>query len=165
MVDTATSKTDAVPLATKKSAEVLHGLKTIYNRPKKTRILNRPSVMLQVDSGNEFMGVVKRYFDDNEVVVKYGKPGRSRQQPFAESHNSWSHYYWSPGLPCLAKYRLFIFQFLGIRSFRKLESKESIVDCSRMLDLRTGACECVCVCACVYASNHTDQYTREAEPR
>jgi len=87
VVDTATSKTDAVPLATKKATEVLQGLKTIYNRPKKKRILDRPSVMMQVDSGNEFMGVVKRYFDDNKVVVKYGKPGRSRQQSFAESHN------------------------------------------------------------------------------
>ena len=87
VVDTATSKTDAVPLATKQAAEVLQGLKTIYNRPKKKRILNVPSVMMQVDSGKEFMGAVKRYFDDNKVVVKYGKPGRSRQQSFAESHN------------------------------------------------------------------------------
>ena len=48
VVDTSTSKTDAVPLATKKAAEVLQGLKTIYNRPKKKRILDRPSGMMQV---------------------------------------------------------------------------------------------------------------------
>ena len=65
-------------MATKKAAEVLQGLKTIHNRPKKKRILDRRSVTTQVDSGKEFAGVVKRYFDDNKVVVKYGKPGRSR---------------------------------------------------------------------------------------
>ena len=30
-----------------------------------------------------------------------------------------------------------------LRGFQKVESKESIVDCSRILDLRTGVCVCV----------------------
>ena len=43
--------------------------------------------MLQVDNGSEFKGKTKQHFEKNNVIMKYGLPGRSRQQAFAETCN------------------------------------------------------------------------------
>jgi hypothetical protein len=83
VVDTITGLTDAVPLKNKEAKTVLEGFKEIFNK----RVLPKPKWSIQVDSGSEFHGVVKKYFDDNGILVRYGKPDRSRQQAMAENRN------------------------------------------------------------------------------
>eukprot|EP01132_Coremiostelium_polycephalum_P009074 gene9074-11114_t len=43
--------------------------------------------MIQVDPGSEFKGEVKKYFNDKNVIIRYGKVGRHRQQSLVESRN------------------------------------------------------------------------------
>ena len=84
VVDIATRITDAEPLNTKKAEDVLKAFKIIYKRGR----LKPPSVRLEVDDGGEFKSVVKEYFvKEIGVLVKYGKPGRHRQQCYAECAN------------------------------------------------------------------------------
>jgi len=83
IVDCATRSLDAEPLKTKQPKEVLKGIKKIYKR----KYLNIPSDFFCVDAGNEFKGEVKRYFNDHNVIVRVGKPGRHRQQCLVEYFN------------------------------------------------------------------------------
>lgn len=82
VTDVATRLSDAVPLKSKATAEIIKGFKEIYNRD----ILDLPMVM-RTDSGSEFKGDVKKYFNKHGVGVKYGKPGRSRQLAVVEKTN------------------------------------------------------------------------------
>ncbi|EFA77425.1 hypothetical protein PPL_12641 [Heterostelium album PN500] len=43
--------------------------------------------MIQTDPGSEFKGVVKRYFDEKGIYIRYGRPGRHRQQALVEQRN------------------------------------------------------------------------------
>lgn len=81
VVDAHSRLTDAEPLSSKTSEGVLKAFKAIYRR----KILNKPTVMIIVDSGTEFKGKVTPHFKG--IVIKRGKPGRSRQQAMVESHN------------------------------------------------------------------------------
>ena len=45
-----------------------------------------PSI-IQVDAGTEFKGVVQKYFTENNVLIRVGDVGRSRQQAMVESRN------------------------------------------------------------------------------
>ena len=84
VVDVATRILDAEPLKTKSSNDVLKAFKRIYRR----EYLRPPTVRLEVDDGNEFKFVVRDYFiNDLHVLVKLGKPGRHRQQCYAEKAN------------------------------------------------------------------------------
>ena len=74
VVDIATRRTDAEPLKTKDSAEVKKAFQKIYKR----KIIKQP-LRLEVDSGNEFMGDFKKYYDKLLTIVKK-TVGRHRQQ-------------------------------------------------------------------------------------
>ena len=82
VVDLGSRLTDAVPLKDKKSESVKKAFQEIYKRG----ILKIPKRM-EVDPGAEFKGEVKDYFDKHGVHVRYGKPGRHRQQALAERRN------------------------------------------------------------------------------
>lgn len=84
VVDTATRQSDAEPLKGKTSAEVKKAFEKIYKRD----ILKMPEFMM-FDSGSEFHGVVKSYFEDNDVSVKYGKPGKHTQLSIVERTNQY----------------------------------------------------------------------------
>jgi hypothetical protein len=83
VVDLATGITDAQPLRKKTPEAVLNALKKIYKRP----YLNIPLDFFGTDPGSEFKGVVKRYMNHKGVIMKYGRPGRHRQQAMVESRN------------------------------------------------------------------------------
>lgn len=82
VVDLGSRLTDAIPLKEKTAPAVLSGLKKIYKRG----ILELPK-LFQCDPGSEFKGVVKKYLLDNDVSIRYGKTGRSRQQALVERRN------------------------------------------------------------------------------
>jgi len=81
VVDIATRRTDAEPLKTKDSSEVKKALQKIYKR----KILKQP-LRLEVDSGKEFMGDFKKYYDTLLDLVKK-VVGRHRQQSVVETKN------------------------------------------------------------------------------
>jgi len=82
VVDCATGKTDAEPLKEKSVGATLNAFKKIYKRG----IIKMPR-RLEVDPGAEFKGEVKKYFEDNNCYVRYGKVGRHRMQALAEARN------------------------------------------------------------------------------
>ena len=67
-VDTITGLTDPVPLKTKEAEETLEGFKKMFN---KADPLPKPKWSIQLDEGGEFKSVVKKYFDDNGILVRY----------------------------------------------------------------------------------------------
>ncbi len=83
VVDTATHHMDAEPLENKSTASVLNAFKSIFKRP----YLKLPQYSIEVDDGTEFKGSVKKYFEDNHVIVRAGKPYRHRQQAVVEWMN------------------------------------------------------------------------------
>ena len=83
VIDANSRACDAEPLKTKTADEVLKAFKKIYNR----NYLKLPKYQLQVDAGNEFKGVVAKYFKDKHVSIRVGKPGRSRMQAMVERLN------------------------------------------------------------------------------
>ena len=83
VVDPATGITDAQPLKERSAEAVLRGFKDIFAR----KILPIPSTQIQCDSGSEFKGAVKKYFNDKGIGVRYAKTARSRQTPYAEARN------------------------------------------------------------------------------
>ena len=83
VVDQATRKIDCMALKSKDNKTVLLGLKQIY----KNDILKKPRVMT-TDNGNEFEGVVNKYFEDNNIEHKKGIPGRHRQTALVEAANN-----------------------------------------------------------------------------
>lgn len=83
VVDLGSRLTDAEPLKKKSAEEVKKAFEEIYKRG----ILKMPSYSMQTDPGSEFKGVVQKYFEDNGVFVRYGKPGRHRQQGLVEARN------------------------------------------------------------------------------
>ena len=82
VVDLGSRLTDAEPLKNKESAHIVEAFKKIYKRG----VLKMPG-MIQTDPGSEFKGETKKYFKENECFIRYGKPGRHRQQALAESRN------------------------------------------------------------------------------
>lgn len=87
VVDTGSRLTDCEPIKGKKSIDALNALKRIYNRPKKDRILEKPSVSIEVDDGSEFKADFKAFFGKEKVYMRVAQPGRSRQQGLVENRN------------------------------------------------------------------------------
>lgn len=83
LVDVSTGITDAEPLKAKDQESILEAFKKIFKR----KIFKSFPLFLAVDDGAEFKGIVRDYFINNKVLIKYGKPGRSRQQAYAEQRN------------------------------------------------------------------------------
>ncbi len=80
VVDTANGMTDGIPLKTKSNKEVEKAFIQVFKH------IGKPSY-IEVDSGSEFLGDVKRFFEKNEIAVKTSKVGRSRQVSYAENRN------------------------------------------------------------------------------
>ena len=82
LVELACRRVDAKPLKNKEAQTVLDAFKRIYERG---RIIP-PTHRLEVDSGTEFTNELVRNFFTKEVgvLIRYGQPGRHRQQCYAE---------------------------------------------------------------------------------
>jgi hypothetical protein len=76
-------KADGTKYRYREADQTLKAFQRIYKR----KILSFPESMLQVDNGAEFKGKTKEHFEKQNVIMKYGLPGRSRQQAFAETRN------------------------------------------------------------------------------
>jgi len=83
VVDVATGKTAARPITAVASTQVVKAFKSIYAKGD----LELPQVMIQTDGGPEFKGLTQDYFEKHKILIRYGKPHRSRQQAFAENRN------------------------------------------------------------------------------
>ena len=82
VIDNYSRYADAQPLKSKKAKEVLQAFLTIYKRG----FVRKPQY-LQIDSGSEFSGVVKKYFKDHDTAIRVGKPGRHSQEATVEQMN------------------------------------------------------------------------------
>jgi Integrase core domain len=82
VVDVATKKIDALPLRTKSASTVKTAFVKIYNG----KVLKMPQ-RIEIDPGTEFKSQVADYFEDNDVFMRVGKPGRHRQQAIVERVN------------------------------------------------------------------------------
>lgn len=83
VVDTGSRLVDVEPMKNKSSLDTLKAIQSIYKR----KILKLPQEQMQVDSGSEFKGEFKKFFEDKGVFVRYAQTGRSRQQALVESRN------------------------------------------------------------------------------
>ena len=85
VVELACKRVDAEPIKNKEAPTVLNAFKRIYQRG---RIIP-PTHRLEVDSGTEFNNELIRNFftKDIGVQIRYGEPGRHRQQCFVEKAN------------------------------------------------------------------------------
>ena len=81
--DVASNTTDAEPLKTKNSSEVLKAIQTIYKR----KYLDEVTYELCVDAGSEFTGPFKEYFEKKGIILKVSQPSRHRQTAVVESKN------------------------------------------------------------------------------
>jgi len=82
VVELACRRVDAELIKNKEAQTVLNAFKTIYRRG---RIIP-PTHRMEVDSGTEFNnGLIRNFFTrDIGVHIRYGEPGRHRQQCFVE---------------------------------------------------------------------------------
>lgn len=87
VVDTGSRLTDCEPMKSSKAVDALNALKRIYSRPKKERILEKPTVSIEVDSGSEFKAEFKKYFQKEDIFFRVAQSGRSRQQGLVENRN------------------------------------------------------------------------------
>ena len=71
-----------IPLRTKTANAIKNGFVKVYNG----KYLEFPK-RIELDPGTEFKSVVKNYFENNNVKVKYGKTGRHRNQAIVERMN------------------------------------------------------------------------------
>ena len=86
VADSHNKKMDAEPIKSKVQGdnEILNAFKKIYSRG----ILKFPKI-LKMDNGTEFKAVnLQNYLLNNDVIIKYGVPGRHRQQTIAETANN-----------------------------------------------------------------------------
>jgi hypothetical protein len=83
VVDVSSRLCDAEPIKNKTAQAVLTAFKKIYER----KIINLP-IRIKCDSGTEFKGITKEYFEDNNVHILYGLPNRHRQQSLVEKKNA-----------------------------------------------------------------------------
>jgi transposase InsO family protein len=84
VVDTYDRSIDAEPMKTTKSSEAVKAIKKIFSR----EYLKEPILMIQTDNGSEFKKDFYNYVkNDLKVILKYGKPYRSRQQALVERMN------------------------------------------------------------------------------
>lgn len=84
VVDVGSRKVDAEPIKNKDSSNIKKAFKTIYSR----KHISMPTVMIQTDPGAEFNNpIVKKYFEDKNVFMRFGRVGRSQQQAIVEAMN------------------------------------------------------------------------------
>ena len=83
VTDTGTNRTAIEKLKSKTPESVLKGIQKIYN----SNGWKEPSYEIQVDSGSEFKGAFKKYFNDKGIRIRASRSGRSNQQAVVESKN------------------------------------------------------------------------------
>lgn len=83
VVDIGSRICDAEPVKGKTQNDIMKAFETIYSR----KILEWPTKLLQVDQGAEFGKQTKKLFNSKEIMVRYSKQGRSRQQAVVEAYN------------------------------------------------------------------------------
>ena len=82
VVDIHSRKCDAEPITTKSADTVVKAFEKIYKR----KILKLPK-MITFDSGSEFKGDCRRYFEEQDITVKYAQTNRHRQNALVEAKN------------------------------------------------------------------------------
>lgn len=82
VIEVSRRRVDAEPIKNKTAQTVLNAFKKIYQRGR----LKPPTDRLECDSGKEFDNELVRNFfrNENGVLIRYGEPGRHKQQSFAE---------------------------------------------------------------------------------
>lgn len=84
VVDAINGITDAEPMKERDGSTVEKAFKKIFSRNR----LKMPRYEIQMDQGAEFKNKrIEKYFEDNNVGIKWGKVDRSRQQALVESRN------------------------------------------------------------------------------
>ena len=81
VVDNWSNEIDFEPIKIKTPDVVLNAFKKIVSRP----YLKMPNASIRVDAGTEFQGVFKKYFFDNNILLRVSLPGRHKQNAVAES--------------------------------------------------------------------------------
>ena len=82
VVDIHSRRCDAEPITSKHTDIVVRAFEKIYKR----KIIKLP-IKITFDSGNEFKGDVKRYFEDQDIAVRYAETSRHRQVAMVEAKN------------------------------------------------------------------------------
>lgn len=82
VVDIHSRKCDAEPITTKLSETIVKAFNKIYKR----NILKLP-IQITFDNGKEFKGDTRRYFEDQDIKVRYAETNRHRQIAMVESKN------------------------------------------------------------------------------
>ena len=82
VIDVGSRYKEAEPLKTKYSSEIAKAFETIYTRS----LLKYPKT-LNIDSGSEFRGEVKKLFTNHNVKLVVGEPGNHRAQGIVERFN------------------------------------------------------------------------------
>ena len=82
VVDIHSRRCDAEPITTKHADVIVKAFEKIYKR----KILSKP-IMITFDSGREFKGDCKRYFEDQDINIKYAETNRHRQVALVEAKN------------------------------------------------------------------------------
>jgi hypothetical protein len=80
VVNNYTRHFDAEPMKDRSSTDTLKAIKKIYERIKEPE-------RLEVDSGTEFQGAFKKYFNDKGINIRVAEINRHRQQGLVESRN------------------------------------------------------------------------------
>jgi hypothetical protein len=83
VVDNYSRKFDAEPMKIKSSDATLSAFKRLYERG----LIKEPK-FLELDSGTEFHGAVKDYFENKGIMIRYAMTNRHRQQGLVESRNN-----------------------------------------------------------------------------
>ena len=81
VVDIWSNEIDFEQIKNKKPETVLNAFKKIVKR----KYLNSPYASIRIDAGNEFKGAFKKYFFDNDIILRVSQPGRHKQNTVAES--------------------------------------------------------------------------------
>jgi transposase InsO family protein len=84
IVDVVDRSIDAEPLRTKTSIAIKDGFDKIFAR----NYVKPTFRILQTDPGSEFKNAtIKEYFNDKNIVMRYGRTGRHNQQAIIEYYN------------------------------------------------------------------------------
>jgi len=81
VVDNWSNEIDFEPIKDKNPITVLNAFKKIVKRP----FLDMPYASIRIDSGTEFKGEFKRFFHDNNILLRVAIAGRHKQNIVAES--------------------------------------------------------------------------------
>jgi hypothetical protein len=80
VVDNWSNEIDFEPIKDKNPITVLNAFKKIVKRP----FLDMPYASIRIDSGTEFKGEFKKFFHDNNILLRVAIAGRHKQNIVAE---------------------------------------------------------------------------------